>query len=254
MSANRFAWEYRNIGTFLPARLFTRAYIYHTTLWLVAIKIRRWHHLLASLHVLILSLSRGIIYMMTSSNGNILPRYWPFVRGIHQSPVNSLHQGQWRGLWCFLWSAVDKRLGKRLGKQSWGWWFETPSRSLWRHCNDKYELGISTNLYSMSLRWNEEQLVCETSPRFPMMGYVFGPGGRFRGKERNHSERRNTTKNTKRTLVLGKNSVTETAETIWKSSCMKLLSSANWGWDKLVPIYTNYFRFFSWMKMVLFWL
>ena len=25
------------------------------------------------------------------------PRYWPFVRGIHQSPVNSLHKGQWRG-------------------------------------------------------------------------------------------------------------------------------------------------------------
>ena len=24
------------------------------------------------------------------------PRYWPFVRGIHQSPVNSLHKGQWR--------------------------------------------------------------------------------------------------------------------------------------------------------------
>ena len=29
------------------------------------------------------------------------------------------------------------RLNKRLGgKQSWGWWFETPLRSLWRHCND----------------------------------------------------------------------------------------------------------------------
>ena len=26
-------------------------------------------------------------------------------------------------------------LNKRLTKQSWGWWFETPSRSLWRHCN-----------------------------------------------------------------------------------------------------------------------
>ena len=25
------------------------------------------------------------------------PRYWSFVRGIHQSPVNSLHKGQWRG-------------------------------------------------------------------------------------------------------------------------------------------------------------
>ena len=25
------------------------------------------------------------------------PRYWPFVRGIHRSPVNSSHKGQWRG-------------------------------------------------------------------------------------------------------------------------------------------------------------
>ena len=30
----------------------------------------------------------------------------------------------------------DLRLIKRLSKQSWGWWFETPLRSLWRHCND----------------------------------------------------------------------------------------------------------------------
>ena len=30
----------------------------------------------------------------------------------------------------------DLRLIKRLSKQSWGWWFETPSRSLWRHHND----------------------------------------------------------------------------------------------------------------------
>ena len=26
-------------------------------------------------------------------------------------------------------------LNKRLSKQSWGWWFETPSRPLWRHWN-----------------------------------------------------------------------------------------------------------------------
>ena len=25
------------------------------------------------------------------------PRYWPLVRGIHRSPVNSPHKGQWRG-------------------------------------------------------------------------------------------------------------------------------------------------------------
>ena len=49
------------------------------------------------------------------------PRYWPFVRGIHRSPVNSPHKGQWRGALMF---------------SSWGWWFETLSRPLWRQCND----------------------------------------------------------------------------------------------------------------------
>ena len=29
------------------------------------------------------------------------PRNWPFVRGIHRSPVNSPHKGQWRGALMF---------------------------------------------------------------------------------------------------------------------------------------------------------
>ena len=29
----------------------------------------------------------------------------------------------------------DLRLNKGLSKQPWGWWFETPSWSLWRQCN-----------------------------------------------------------------------------------------------------------------------
>ena len=29
------------------------------------------------------------------------PRYWPFVRGIHRSPVNSLQKGQWRRAFMF---------------------------------------------------------------------------------------------------------------------------------------------------------
>ena len=29
------------------------------------------------------------------------PRYWPFVWGIHRSPVNSPHKGQWRGTLMF---------------------------------------------------------------------------------------------------------------------------------------------------------
>ena len=29
------------------------------------------------------------------------PSYWPFVRGIHRSPANSPHKGQWRGALMF---------------------------------------------------------------------------------------------------------------------------------------------------------
>ena len=31
--------------------------------------------------------------------------------------------------------SFDLCLNKRLSKQWWGWWLETPSRTLWRHCN-----------------------------------------------------------------------------------------------------------------------
>ena len=39
----------------------------------------------------------------------------------------------------------DLRLNKRLTKHSWGWWFETPWRLLWRDCNVRpgFEPGIS---------------------------------------------------------------------------------------------------------------
>ena len=35
----------------------------------------------------------------------------------------------------------DLRPNKRLSKQSWGWWFETPSRPLWRHRNGRTEFS-----------------------------------------------------------------------------------------------------------------
>ena len=37
----------------------------------------------------------------------------------------------------------DLRLNKRLRKQSWGWWFETLSRPLWRHCNVENEAPVA---------------------------------------------------------------------------------------------------------------
>ena len=36
------------------------------------------------------------------------PRYWPFVRGIHRSPVNSPHKGQWRGALMFFLSYLRR--------------------------------------------------------------------------------------------------------------------------------------------------
>ena len=75
--------------------------------------------------------------MMTSSNGNIFPRYWPFVRGIHRGPGEFPTQRPvTRSFDVFF----DLRLNKRLGKQSWGWWFETLSCPLWRHCNSQNRL------------------------------------------------------------------------------------------------------------------
>ena len=44
----------------------------------------------------------------------------------------------------------DLRPNRRLNKQSWGWWFETPSRPLWRHRNvlrDRYT-RISFHVHS----------------------------------------------------------------------------------------------------------
>ena len=52
------------------------------------------------------------------------PRCWTFVQWIHRwIPFTKASYAE---LWCFF----DLRLNKRLSKQSWGWWFETPSRRL----------------------------------------------------------------------------------------------------------------------------
>ena len=41
------------------------------------------------------------IFMITSSKWKHFTRYWPFVWGIHRSPLNSQHNGQWRGALMF---------------------------------------------------------------------------------------------------------------------------------------------------------
>ena len=67
-----------------------------------------------------------VTHIMTSLNGNIFRVTGPFVRGIHRS------------LWALMFFYM--LLNKRLSKQSRRRWLETPSRSLWRHCNGLHGL------------------------------------------------------------------------------------------------------------------
>ena len=85
---------------------------------------------------IVLKLWHGIefmlIYVLRYSHDDVIkskhfPRYWPFVRWIH-----------WRlpGVVTRIFDVFfDLRLNKRLSKPSRHLWFETPSHSLWRHCN-----------------------------------------------------------------------------------------------------------------------
>ena len=68
---------------------------------------------------------------MTSSNGNIFRVTGPLCGN---SPVTGEFPAQRPVTWSFD-VFFDLSLNKPLCKQSWGWWFETPLRSLWRHCN-----------------------------------------------------------------------------------------------------------------------
>ena len=78
------------------------------------------------------ALSHYRYIMMTSSSGNIfrvtghLCGEFTGHRWIPRTKTSDAEL--W---WCF-----HLRLNKRLSKQWCGWWFETPSRPLWHHCND----------------------------------------------------------------------------------------------------------------------
>ena len=70
--------------------------------------------------------------MMTSSNGNIFHVTGPLCgkfTGHQVIPLTTKASDV--KLWLFLWSTPEQTVGK----QSRCHWFETPARSLWRHCN-----------------------------------------------------------------------------------------------------------------------
>ena len=81
--------------------------------------------------------------MMTSPNGNIFRVTGPLcgeVTGPGEFPTQ-------RPVTPSFDVFFDLRLNKRLSKQPWGWWFETPSWSLWRHCNELIMLPCNLQSY-----------------------------------------------------------------------------------------------------------
>ena len=70
--------------------------------------------------------------MMTSSNGDIF-RVTGHLCGEFTGPGEFPTQ---RPVTRSFDVYFDLRPNKRLSKQSWGWWFETLSWSLWRYCNE----------------------------------------------------------------------------------------------------------------------
>ena len=78
------------------------------------------------------SIAHGLaLCMMTSSNGNIFR-----VAGTGEFPTQ-------RPVTRSFDVYFDLRPNKRLSKKSWGWWFETQSRPLWRHLNEWGHIVLS---------------------------------------------------------------------------------------------------------------
>ena len=80
------------------------------------------------------------------------------------------HKGQWRGALMF--SLICAWINGWVN-QSWGWWFETPSRPLWCHCNGmslswthqtnfavmKWVI-INFVIITIFLQWHNDNLLC----------------------------------------------------------------------------------------------
>ena len=77
------------------------------------------------------------VIMMTSSDGNIFRVTGPLCGEFTGPGKFPTQRPVTRSFDVFF----DLRLNKRLSKQPWGWWFETLSWSLWRHCNDIFQIA-----------------------------------------------------------------------------------------------------------------
>ena len=62
---------------------------------------------------------------------------------------------------------IDLRPNKLLSKQSWGWWFETPSRPFWRHRNVIVTFANTFPCMKMVVFWFKYQWIYNTPALAP---------------------------------------------------------------------------------------
>ena len=90
-----------------------------------------------------------------------LPRYWPSVRGIHRSPVNSPHKGQWRGALMFslICASIDGCVNNR------------EAGDLRRH-RAHYDVTVMVDLFVVS-RTLSHSIKIENKNKLSLFGRVF---------------------------------------------------------------------------------
>ena len=101
-------------------------YLANGTEWYHTLRIKDWSNATVTVNMIEYRSVKRVCFMIGSSGSKVVvvvvfvvvgsnnisstwwrlrmetfPRYWPFVQGIHRSPVNSLHKGQWRGALMF---------------------------------------------------------------------------------------------------------------------------------------------------------
>ena len=99
--------------------------------------------------------------MMTSSNRNIFRVAGPLCGEFTGPGEFAAQRPVTRSFDVFF----DLRLNKRLSKQPWGWWFETPPWSLWRHCNDSKwreipQISVAILCNMVWTHWGRVTLIC----------------------------------------------------------------------------------------------
>ena len=122
--------EYKYHYLMMPAMLMMWKGLYLEIIW-ARVSIMCWH-------------CSSILHIDGELHDDVIkwksfPRYWPFISrdctGHGEFPT---HRPVTRSFDVFF----DPRLNKRLSKQLWRRWFETPSRSLWRHCNRIFTFSV----------------------------------------------------------------------------------------------------------------